>query len=309
MKITSKLALILLLFGAAACSETLPPKELVDARAAYERALGGKAGKLHPAQVYEAKQTLDKAEAKFKEDGESPETKDLAYVAQRKAQYAEAMAEITLAQQRYVQADKDMRTLTGRALENAQAKLSQKEGELEKSRQQTEQARQQTEQEKQNAQRAREDAERERQARLEAERRMKQAIEDLAKIAAIKEEQRGMVITLTGNVLFASGKWELLQGAQIKLNEVAEALKAQKDRDITIEGHTDNQGTPQSNIELGQRRAESVRDYIVSRGVDTKRIKAVGIGQARAVADNSNPEGRANNRRVEIIISPPKEAR
>ena len=138
---------------------------------------------------------------------------------------------------------------------------------------------------------------------------MKQAIEDLAKIAAIKEEQRGMVITLTGNVLYASGKWDLLPGAQVKLNEVAEALKANKDRDITVEGHTDNQGTAQSNLELGQHRAESVRDYLVSRGVEPARIKAVGIGQARPVTDNTTAEGRANNRRVEIIVSPPKEAR
>src|SRR5581483_126866 len=120
-------------------------------------------------------------------------------------------------------------------------------------------------------------------------------------IAAIKEEQRGMVITLTGNVLFESGKWALLPGAQIKLNEVAEALKMNKDRDITIEGHTDNQGNRQSNVDLGQHRAESVKDYIVSRGVDGSRVKAIGIGQDRPIADNSSPEGRANNRRVEII--------
>jgi outer membrane protein OmpA-like peptidoglycan-associated protein len=138
---------------------------------------------------------------------------------------------------------------------------------------------------------------------------MKQAIEDLAKIAAIKEEQRGMVITLTGNVLFASGRWELLPGAQIKLNEVGEALKAQKDRDITVEGHTDNQGTVQTNLDLGQKRADSVRAYLVSRGVDAGRITATGIGQARPITDNSTAENRANNRRVEIIIAPAKEAR
>ena len=118
-----------------------------------------------------------------------------------------------------------------------------------------------------------------------------------------------MVITLTGNVLFASGKSELLPGAQVKLNEVAEALKSQKDRDITIEGHTDNQGNQQSNLDLGQHRADSVRSYLISRGVEGQRITATGIGQTRPVADNSTAEGRANNRRVEIIVSPPKEAR
>lgn len=302
MNTKTKLLALTLLAGTFACGETLPPKELVDARAAYDRAAQGKAGQLHPATVYEAKQALDKAEGSFKQTADAPETKDLAYVAQRKAQYAEAQADMTTALQQFQQADKDMRALTGKALESAQANLNKTKEELEKERQNL--AR-----EKENVQKAREETERERQLRLEAEKRMKQAIEDLAKIAAIKEEQRGMVITLTGNVLYASGKWDLLPGAQVKLNEVAEALKANKDRDITVEGHTDNQGTAQSNLELGQHRAESVRDYLVSRGVESQRIKAVGIGQARPVTDNTTAEGRANNRRVEIIVSPPKESR
>ncbi len=298
----SILKLALLATAIAACGETLPPKELVDARAAYDRAASGKAGQLHPAQVYEAKQALDKAEAKFKEEADSPNTKDLSYVAQRRAQYAEAMAQVTLADERLKQADKDSRALDGKALESAQAALKRSQEEAEKNKQLAVSA-------QSDAEKARQEAEKERQARLEAERRMKQAIEDLAKIAAIKDEQRGMVITLTGNVLFASGKWELLPGAQIKLNEVAEALKAQKDRDIIVEGHTDNQGSAQSNLDLGQRRADSVRSYLVSRGVEPNRITATGIGAARPIADNSTAEGRANNRRVEIIISPPKEAR
>lgn len=305
-----KLKLLLLIaITLASCGEVLPPKELVDARAAYDHAASGKAGQLHPAQVYEAKQALDKAEAKFKDEADAPDTKDLSYVAQRKAQYAEALAEVTAADQRLVQADKDMRALTGRALESAQAALRKSQEDMDKQKQMTEAERLKAQNAQSDAEKARLEAEKERQARLEAERRMKQALDDLGKIAAIKEEQRGMVITLTGNVLFESGKWALLPGAQIKLNEVAEALKVNKDRDMTIEGHTDNQGNRQANIDLGQHRAESVKDYIVSRGVDGSRVKAVGIGQDRPIADNSNPEGRANNRRVEIIVSPAKESR
>jgi outer membrane protein OmpA-like peptidoglycan-associated protein len=303
MKSTPKLSLLLSFIALlVACGATLPPKELVAARATYAKASTGQTAQLQPTQVYEAKKALDSAEAKFKDEGDSDDTKDLAYIAERKAELAIAQTDVTLARQAYEQADKDMRALTGKQLENYQQKLAQEQAELEKERQATAT-------EKQNAAQARADAAREHAARLEAERRMKQAIEDLAKIAAVKEEQRGMVITLTGNVLFASGKWDLLPGAQIKLNEVAEALKEQKDRDITVEGHTDNQGTPRSNIVLGQKRADSVRSYLVSRGVDAARITATGIGQARPIADNSTPEGRANNRRVEIIISPPKEAR
>jgi len=304
-----KIKIALVFSALIACGETLPPKELVDARAAYEHAASSKAGTLHPATVYEAKQALDKAEAKFKEEGDQPDTKDLAYIAQRKAQYAEAQADLTMQDERIKQADKDSRALDGKELETArQARLRAEE----EARRQGDEARRQAANaanSANDAQKAREDAEKERQLRLEAERRMKQALEDLAKIAAIKEEQRGMVITLTGNVLFESGKWALLSGAQVKLNEVAEALKMQKDRDITIEGHTDNQGSRTSNMELGQHRADSVKDYITGRGVDGSRVRAVGIGQDRPIADNSSPEGRANNRRVEIIISPAKEQR
>src|SRR5260221_10065181 len=260
MRITMKSTIVAIAVFLGACGTALPPAELVQARTEYGRASSGKAAQLQPAQVYEAKQALDKAEARFKDDASSRDAVDLAYVALRKAQLAEAQTDVTLARKAYEQADKDMRALTGRALENYQKKLAEQQADLEKQKQQTEA-------EKANVVAARADAEKERAARLEAERRMKQAIEDLAKIAAIKEETRGMVITLTGNVLFTSGKWDLLPGAQIKLNEVAEALKAQKDRDMVVEGHTDNQGTVQSNLDLGQKRAEAVRAYIVSRGV------------------------------------------
>ena len=204
------------------------PQELVEARAEYERASSGPAGKLHPAQVYEARQALDKAEAKFNDDATSQTTKDLAYVALRKVQYAEAMARVTTADERLKQADKESRALDGKALESAQAALKRSQEEIDKQRQLTEAERVKAQNAATDAEKARQEAEQERQARLEAEKRMKQALEDLAKIAAIKEEQRGMVITLTGNVLFESGKWALLPGAQIKLNEVAEALKMNK---------------------------------------------------------------------------------
>jgi outer membrane protein OmpA-like peptidoglycan-associated protein len=121
---------------------------------------------------------------------------------------------------------------------------------------------------------------------------------------SIKQETRGTVITIPGSVLFASAKSALLPGAQTKLNAVADALKDQADHEIIVEGHTDAQGSDASNVELSQARAQSVRDYLVSRGVPANRIRAQGLGEARPVADNATPEGRANNRRVEIIVAP-----
>ncbi len=112
-----------------------------------------------------------------------------------------------------------------------------------------------------------------------------------------------MVITLSGAVLFESAKWALLPGAQTKLNEVADALtKQDKDSTIIVEGHTDSQGAAAMNQELSQKRAESVRTYLISRGMSADRITATGFGPTRSIANNASPEGRADNRRVEIVV-------
>jgi outer membrane protein OmpA-like peptidoglycan-associated protein len=77
---------------------------------------------------------------------------------------------------------------------------------------------------------------------------------------------------------------------------------ATKERRLTVEGHTDSQGSSNSNQSLSQRRADAVRSYLISRGYPGDLIQAQGIGEDRPVADNNSAEGRANNRRVEIIV-------
>jgi outer membrane protein OmpA-like peptidoglycan-associated protein len=144
----------------------------------------------------------------------------------------------------------------------------------------------------------------ERAAREEAEKRAKEALENLAKMAQVKQETRGMVITLSGAVLFTSGQSALLPAAMSALDNVVVALKANPDRNIVVEGHTDSQGQRAYNMDLSQKRADSVRSYIVSRGIPSEIIRAQGFGPDRPVADNNTAEGRANNRRVEIIVSP-----
>jgi outer membrane protein OmpA-like peptidoglycan-associated protein len=114
-----------------------------------------------------------------------------------------------------------------------------------------------------------------------------------------------MVITLSGSVLFASAKSALLPAAQVKLNEVANALiKEDPLSKIVIEGHTDSQGTAAYNQDLSQQRAQAVRDYLVTRGIASDRITSQGFGLTRSIADNGSAEGRANNRRVEIVVQP-----
>jgi outer membrane protein OmpA-like peptidoglycan-associated protein len=145
----------------------------------------------------------------------------------------------------------------------------------------------------------------EQERRKEADARAAKAAADLAAFASVKQEARGMVITLSGSVLFASAKWDLLPGARVKLNEVADALSKQDPLSkIVVEGHTDSQGGVSYNQDLSQHRAQAVLDYLVSRGVSADRVSAQGFGSTRSVADNNSPEGRANNRRVEIVVQP-----
>ncbi len=137
---------------------------------------------------------------------------------------------------------------------------------------------------------------------LESERQTDEALAALAAIAAVKEEERGLVVTLSGSVIFQSGKSTLLSSAQVKLDQVANALLAVRARNLIVEGHTDSQGSESYNQGLSQRRAEAVRDYLVQRGYPSDQIQARGKGEGSPIADNASPEGRANNRRVEIII-------
>lgn len=271
--------------AAIGCGSTPPPKELMDARAAYSKAEKGPASQLAPAEVHEAKVALDRAEQAFGNEPKGEETIDFAYIAQRKAELAEAKAGIKAATRDKENAQKDMQTTMAGVTQKTQSELSQTREQLAATGQQLAA---------------------ERQARIEAEKRARDAMDKLAVAAAlaVKEEPRGTVITLPGNVLFATGKTELLPAAQEKLNQVAVALKNQEDHKMVVEGHTDSQGNETSNLDLSQRRAQTVRDFLVSRGVSSDKISAAGVGQARPVGDNKTAEGRAQNRRVEIIVQP-----
>lgn len=117
-----------------------------------------------------------------------------------------------------------------------------------------------------------------------------------------RETDRGLVVTL-GDVLFATGKSDLTGGAGPNLDKLAAFLGEYGDRTVLIEGHTDNVGSDQSNQLLSQRRAESVRSYLVNRGVQANRVTTAGLGEGSPVASNDTTTGRQQNRRVEVIIS------
>ena len=325
-----------------ACATVAPP-QLVQARDAYATASNGPAGTLTPADLYEARKSLDQANAEFESHGDTPSLQDYAYVATRKIELADVKARTEIDRRKIAEATQQGVVVRDNQARNAQAALVQSREQLKDERNAntlatTElratndaqgQALQKSESERiderdankvatnelkdANAAQGKELAktntqlEAETQARLVAETKLAGAMKDLAAIAAVKEEKRGMVITLSGSVLFGSGKFELLDSARTKLDQVAEALKAQSpDKTMVVEGHTDSRGSDATNQSLSMNRASAVRDYLVTRGVDANKISAVGMGSSHPLMSNNTAENRANNRRVEIVIQTTK---
>jgi outer membrane protein OmpA-like peptidoglycan-associated protein len=290
----------LLAFLTLACATTTP-SELTNARTAYSRASAGPAAQVTPADLHKAKVALDAAEASFAQDKDRQSTIDLAYIAERTAQIAEAHAQTALAEKSGNKATEEFGAKQGEIAKQTAGKLADTREQLGAAERAKAQEAQQTATERA----GREEADRKtaaaEQKAAAAEQQAKDANDALAKLAA-KEEERGMVITLSGSVLFRSNDAMLLPAAQTRLDQVAAALVA-KGQNVVIEGYTDSRGSQTTNMNLSQRRAESVRSYLVSRGFPAEKITAQGMGPDRPIAENSSAEGRANNRRVEIVIA------
>jgi outer membrane protein OmpA-like peptidoglycan-associated protein len=116
-----------------------------------------------------------------------------------------------------------------------------------------------------------------------------------------KPTDRGLVLTL-GDVLFDSGRAELNPGAYRNLDQLVQFLTQHAERRVEIDGYTDSVGTDAFNLDLSQRRADSVKSVLVSRGIDSTRIASRGYGKDFGVASNADSGGRQLNRRVEIVI-------
>jgi outer membrane protein OmpA-like peptidoglycan-associated protein len=119
-----------------------------------------------------------------------------------------------------------------------------------------------------------------------------------------KSTERGIVLTL-GDVLFTSGRADLKAGAAENLSRLVHFLNENADRKVEIEGHTDNVGSDDYNQSLSQRRADSVKSFLMQQGIGSDRIVASGKGEQRPVADNESEGGRQQTRRVEVIIANP----
>jgi OmpA-OmpF porin, OOP family len=134
-----------------------------------------------------------------------------------------------------------------------------------------------------------------------ARRQLEETQQQLADLQA-KKTDRGMVVTL-GDVLFDTAQATLKPGAELTLNRLATFLNANTGTKIIIEGHTDSIGSDEYNEALSERRAQAVASALISRGVSANQLQPLGRGKAYPVASNATPEGRQQNRRVEIVFS------
>ena len=146
-------------------------------------------------------------------------------------------------------------------------------------------------------------------ARLRAEHDKSRAelISTLSRLTKVREEARGVIVTLPGNIYFNANKADVKPAMQMQLTKIAKTLAAVPDQKLLIEGHTDSDGPNEYNLSLSESRAESVKKILLAGEIAAERMEIKGYGESKPIADNSTPAGKAQNRRVEIVLVPMKQ--
>ena len=209
MKITSSLC-PLVLACAFGCAASGPTPELVDARRAYDEARQSNAASYSPDKLLSAKQALDKAEAAHAEDAGSYKEQSLSYVAQRKAEYASVYGNYEKDRRDQAEAEQAFRAKQDSLRRSAEQQATDAQKSLAATWDNLTNARREIAAQQSQIQKSRAELDAEKEARAKAEQSAAAAMASLSKIAQVKEEQRGVVITLDGQVLFVTGKAELL---------------------------------------------------------------------------------------------------
>jgi outer membrane protein OmpA-like peptidoglycan-associated protein len=208
--------------------------------------------------------------------------------------------------------------------ENAAQEAERQQQEAERQKQEADQARAAALQQQQEAQAAAQQAAQEREAarsqqkaaEAEAERARQaaaqaeaekaqlrsQLLSQLNSILQTRDSARGLIVNMS-DVLFDTGSYTLKPGAREKMAKISGILLAHPGLNLQIEGHTDSVGSDEFNQQLSERRADSVRDFLIGQGVAGSAISARGFGKTQPVASNETPEGRQRNRRVELVVN------
>ena len=126
----------------------------------------------------------------------------------------------------------------------------------------------------------------------------------LAEQDRLRRNQENLQVILANDVLFDSGSATIQGGGRSKLRQLADVLNRYPRETVQIVGYTDSRGTEQSNLDLSQRRAQAVAEELVASGVSPNRVSTRGLGASDPMATNATAEGRAQNRRVVITVTP-----
>lgn len=220
--------------------------------------------------VEQARASLNQADGALQQKRPPAEVNQLAYLALRHAQAGEARIAEARARQQIAKAQEDRTRIQLQARER-----------------ETQSAKAEAEVAKNNA--------------ASAQSELASARQELTDLQA-KQTDRGLVMTLS-DVLFDTGRATLKPGATRDIDRLAQALKDNSNTRVKIEGYTDSVGSESYNQGLSERRAAAVADALQMRGVPAARYQVEGLGKEFPVASNNTPEGRQQNRRVEIVFS------
>ncbi len=133
--------------------------------------------------------------------------------------------------------------------------------------------------------------------------RLDKQAKELEKYAEVRRTENGLVAKLKSDLLFDTNSSDLKATTGTNVVQIAQILKKYPENNITVEGHTDADGSDAHNLSLSQRRAQAVATQLVANGVPSQYIVSQGMGESNPVADNRSPAGKARNRRVELVIN------
>lgn len=274
--------------------ETLARETVTTAEEARVMAVKQRAEEEAQARIAADKKAAEEREARARQDAldEAKRRQD--------AEQARIQAEQAKAQAQAAQAD----------AERMKAEAEKARQEAEAARQEADAARAAAEQQKQalavEADKARKAAEESDRLRQQAEQEKAdlraQLLQQLNTILATRDTARGLIANMS-DVLFKTGSFELLPGARERLAKVSGIVIAHPGLHLEVEGHTDSIGGDDYNQKLSENRAQAVRDYLVQQGIADNSVVFRGLGKNQPVATNDTPEGRQQNRRVELVLS------
>ncbi len=266
----------------AACASTPSPNtRLADAQSALAQARSNPArAELAPAEFEQANAALKRAERAWQADDDQGEVDHLALLAQRRVEQAMAAARRKETEMAIDRAGRERDAIqlgaSRRQVDAAQAQAADLAS---------------------------------RNAALEAaaaeQRQRAEALAGRLRDLQAKETERGLVVTFS-DVLFDTGMATLKAGALARIAQLADVMKEYPERNVLLEGFTDSTGSEATNQQLSERRALSVRQELVARGIDARRIVTRGHADRYPIADNGTAAGRQQNRRVEAVLSDAK---